>query len=685
MPQNIRNLSLIGPFGSGKTTLLEALLFAAGAIRAKGSVERGDTVSDFSPQERAMGHSLDVSVAHLDWAGATVNLLDTPGLPDFRGRALESLEAVETAALVIDAAHGVDNLARRLWRAAREDRRNLARMIVVNRTDAPEIDFEALLERIAEAFGPECLPINLPAPGGERVVDCFFAPDFDAATACSSVRRAHDAIVDQVVELDEALMERYLAQGESLGPDQLHDAFEAALRDGHLTPVCFVSARTGAGVRELLDVMARLMPDPTEGNLPPFVDGEGPDAKPIPVKPDPNAHVVAHVFEVSNDPFRGKLALFRVFQGTVRPGSLLYVGTDKKPFRVAHLLRLQGKETVEVDKGVPGDILAVSRVDEIHRDAVLHDSHDEDHFHLEPPRFPKPVYGLALVPRKHGDDQRLSDALHRILDEDPSLSVERDPETNETVLRGLGELHLKVILEQLATRFHVGVDTKRPSVPWREAIAGTGDARYRHKKQTGGAGQFGEVALRVEPLPRGAGVEFVDAVRGGAIPGQFMAAVEKGVQQALREGAIAGYPVHDVRVTVYDGKSHAVDSKEIAFVSAARQATLQALEQAKPFVLEPYMEVTMRVGQARIGDVTADVLARRGRVLGNEALPGGRAEIVATIPLDEMDNFEPRLKSLTGGDGSYTLAFSHYDEAPPATRAKLVEAWQARRKVPAEA
>lgn len=674
---DIRNVALLGHTGSGKTSLLEALLAAAGAIQNSGTVERGDTLSDQDPLEKSIGHSVSTTAAHLEWAGHWINLLDTPGLPDLVGRALVALPAVETAAVVINASAGVEAVTRRAMAAA-GDR---CRMIIVNRIDAADSGLGNLMGSINEAFGPECLPINLPSPDGTRVIDCFFQPDPEAATAFSSVTEAHDAIVDQVVELDEALMERYLEQGQNLDPEQLHDPFEQALREGHLVPVCFVSARTGAGIRELLDILGRLMPDPTEGNPPHFVKGEGAAAQPVEVLPDPDRHAVAHVFQVQNDPFRGRLALFRIHQGTISPNTQLFIGDARKPFRVSHLLRLQGREQVETARGVPGDICAVARVDEIHRDAVLHDSHDEDRHHLVPPQYPRPVFGLALLPRKHGDEQKLSEALSRMLDEDPCLEIAFEPQTRQTVVRGLGELHLKILLEQLEGRWNLQVETATPAVPYREAITRPAEARYRHKKQSGGSGQFGEVALRVEPLPRGAGYEFQDEVKGGAIPGNFMPAVQKGVQQALDEGALAGFPIQDLRVTVVDGKHHSVDSNEISFSTAARQATLDAVRAASPVVLEPLVNVTVKATEDHFGDVSAEFASRRGRVIGTGSPAPGWSEIHALVPLAEMEGFEARLKSICAGDSEFVMSAADYEPAPPDVQGRLASAYDGRTEV----
>ena len=664
---DIRNISLLGHAGCGKTSLLEALLAASGAIPSGGSVARGDTVSDHDQQEKAMGHSLAASLTHLEWSGHWINLLDTPGLPDLAGRALATLPAVETAAIVVHAATGIESGTRRMMAAAA----GKCRMIVVNAIDAAGTDFAALTTAIADEFGRECLPINLPSADGSSVVDCFFAPDASLATALSSPTAAHDAIVDQVIELDEALMARYLEQGEALDPEQLHAPFEQALREGHLIPVCFVSARTGAGVNELLDILGRLMPDPTEGNPPRFIKGEGPAAVAVSTEPDAARHVLAHVFQISNDPYRGKIALFRIHQGKVEPGSALFIGDARKPFKVAHLLRLQGRNVIETALAVPGDLCAVSRVDELHRDAVLHDSHDEDQFHLAPPTYPQPVFGLALIARKPADEHKLAEALVRLTDEDPCLEVSYDARGHHTVVRGLGEQHLKIVLDQLASRWNLQLDTAPPAIPYRETISATAEARYRHKKQSGGSGQFGEVALRVEPLARGEGLQLADEVKGGAIPTHFMPAVEKGVRQALTEGAVAGFPIHDLRVIVTDGKHHAVDSNEISFSTAARHALTEAVLAARPQILEPMLEITVKVADDRFGEVSAELAGRRGHLTATDSPASGWTMISARVPMASMDGFEARLKAICAGESEFMIEAGGYEPAAAETQAQL--------------
>lgn len=670
--EDVRNIALVGHAGSGKTTLVEALLAATGVISTPGSVTKGTTVCDFDAMEKELLHSLDASITSFDAHEKHVNLIDTPGYPDFLGRSISVLPAVETAAIVISAQSGIEPMTLRMMKAA--DNRNLCRMIIVNQIDAPEVDLAQLTDQIRETFGAECLPINLPAEGGQRVIDCFFQPSGEGADF-SSVAEAHSRIIDQVVEVDEALMEIYLEQGQELKPEQLHDPFETALREAHLIPICYVSATTGAGVNELIEIITRLMPNPSEGNPPPFLKGEGADMTPVTVDPDPGKHAIAHVFKIINDPFRGKLGIFRIHQGRITAQSQLYIGDARKPFKVNHLYRLHGAEQIEVPEGVPGDILAVSRIDDIHFDAVLHDSHEEDHFHLSSLECPVPLFGLAIHPTKRGDEQKLTDALHKLESEDPCFHVEHNAAANETVMRGLGELHLRVLLRRLSEQYHVEVESHPPSIPYRETITANAEGHHRHKKQTGGAGQFGEVYLRVEPMERGAGFEFVDAVVGGVIPNNFIPSIEKGVRQVLEEGAIAGYPMHDVRVTVYDGKFHPVDSKDIAFSTAGRKAFIEAIEKARPVLLEPIVKIRITAQGTAMGDLAGDLSSRRGRINGSDSKSRGRIVIEGEVPLAELNGYDARLKALTGGEGTYSIELSHYDTVPANIQKQLADAY----------
>ncbi|MBN8483114.1 MAG: elongation factor G [Xanthomonadales bacterium] len=673
--ENIRNIALAGHAGAGKTTLFEALLHAGGAIQTAGTIERGTTVSDFDPMEKERRHSIGSAIASIERDGCHINLIDTPGYADFRGPTLSALAAVETCAVVVDAVAGIGHSTRRLMDYARA--RGLARMLVVNRIDADGADLAGLTTALREEFGSECLPLNLPTGGGSDVVDCFFNPSGEADF--SSVAEAHQRIIDQVVEVNELVMDHYLDAGEEgLAGSELHDAFEQCLREGHLVPICFVSARSGAGIRALLDIAVRLLPNPREGNPPPFVKGTGADAQPIEAVADPDRHVIADVFKIVNDPFVGKLGVFRVYQGTVRRDTQLFVDDGRKPFKVGHLFKLKGKDHVEIERAVPGDIAAIAKVDEIHFDAVLHDSHDEDHIHLKPLDFPQPMFGLAVEPAHKGQEQKLATALGRLAEEDPCLRIEHSKELNETIVRGLSDLHLKLVLERMRARYGVDVVTRPPRIAYRETVSARADGHHRHKKQTGGAGQFGEVFLRIEPLPRGSGFEFAEEIKGGAIPGQFIPAIEKGVRQVLEHGAVAGYPLQDVRVIVYDGKFHSVDSKEVAFVAAGRKAFLDAIGKARPILLEPIVNLDVNVPEAHMGDVTGGLSGKRARINGTDAARGGELVIRAQVPLAEIGGYQTELKAMTGGRGRYSLEFSHYEAVPPQVQRQLIESYRPR-------
>lgn len=669
----VRTLALVGASAAGKTSLAEALLHEAGAIGARGSVERGTTVSDHDPLERRMQHSLNASVMHLMHAGTRVHFIDTPGGADFLGQSLPPLEAVETAAVVVNAATGIEPMTLRMMAYAAE--RHLSRMVIVNKIDTQGVDLASLLARIQAAFGRECLPLNLPAAGGTQVIDCFF--NREGQSDIGSVEDAHRALVEQVVEVDAAFVDRYLSEGD-VDAAELHAPLEQALREGHLIPVCFVSARSGAGLSELLDVVVRLLPDPTEANPPAFLLGEGAAAQPMQALPDPSLHVLAHVFKVTVDPYVGKLGIFRVHQGTVTRDSQLYVGDGRKPFKVGHLFMLQGKDHVEVSRALPGDIVAVAKVEEIHYDAVLHDAAEDDHVHLAPLAFPVPVHGLAVEPKRHGDEQRAWEILGKLVAEDPCLRVEHVVATNETIIYGLGELHLRVMLERLREVYRFDVDTRPPRIAYRETVTAPAEGHHRHKKQTGGAGQFGEVFLRIEPLARGGGFEFADEVKGGAIPGQFIPAVEKGVREVLLSGAIAGYPVVDIRVVVHDGKHHSVDSKDIAFATAGRKAFMAAIRAARPIVLEPIVQIEIAAPDHAIGDVTGDLSSRRGLVTGTANGGAGTVLVRGQVPMSELASYQSRLNAMTSGQGRYTIALSHYEAVPPATQQTLMGQYRVR-------
>jgi len=668
---DIRNVAFVGHAGSGKTFLTEAVVYEAGLLTDKGSIEKGTTVTDFDELERKHQHSLTSALAAFGHNGLQINLIDTPGYPDFIGSAFSVLPAVETVVVVVNAERGIESTSRRMFEWAQDQ--NQCRMVVVNRIDVEGVDLAAVYEQIREVFGSECLAINLPAAAGTNVVDCFFNPNGDSDF--SSVEDAHTAIVDQTVEVDEELMSLYLDDGE-ISPEQLHDAFEKALREGHLIPVCFTSASVGTGVKDFLDIIEKLLPNPSEGNPPRFLSGDEAEEAAINVIADPDGHLLAHVFDVDFDPFVGRQVLFRVHQGTIQKDTQLYVGDARKPIKVNSLSSPFGKEMNDRQKASPGDIMMLAKVDGVQYDAVLHDSHEQDQIHLESLPLPTPMVGISVAPKTRGDEQKVAEVLGRLTEADPCLRLERNPSANETILRGMGDLHLRVAIERMKEQYKLEVETGKPTIPYRETIINKGEGHCRHKKQTGGAGQFGEVYLRVEPLPRDAGFEFVDKVVGGVIPSQFIPAIEKGVRQLLDGGTFAGFPMQDIRVTVYDGKHHAVDSKEIAFVTAGRKAFIDAVAKAKPVVLEPIVDIQITAPSNSMGDIAGDLSSRRGRVGSTDAIAGSGISISGQVPLAEIDDYQSRLKSITGGEGTYTIEFRSYEPAPSDVQKRLSDAFQ---------
>ena len=664
--ESIRTIALVGHGAAGKTSLAEALLHAAGTIQYKGQVEKGNTVCDFDPLEKTAGHSLYSAIAHCEYENARIHFVDTPGYPDFAGQAISALAAVDAILLVINAQTGIELMTERMMRWARE--RQLCTIIVVNKIDADNLDLPNLLDDIRGRF--RGIILDLPAHGAQDVVEVL---EHDSGeTDFGSVASAHHELIERIVEEDMELLEKYLEMGEEPKTPEMHSPFESALRAG-MAPILFTSAKTGAGVKELLHVLATLAPSPVEGNPPPFYKGEpGAEAEAFHAEPDPEKHVLAHVFKLVSDHYMGKVGIFRVHQGTIRKDAQLFVGDSKRPFKAAHLYCLQGKEYEEVDALLPGDIGAVAKVDDIDFDCVLHDSHDEDHIHLKPLNFPKPMAGLAVETKRRGDEQRLFDILDKLALEDPTFAIERRSSTNETVIRGLGEIHLKAKLEKMASLYKLEVDTKPPLIPYRETITKAAEGHCRHKKQSGGAGQFGEVFLRIEVLERGKGFEFVDAVKGGTIPGVFIPAVEKGVRQALDGGVVAGFPVDDLRVTVYDGKTHSVDGKEIAFVTAGRKAAVAAIRAAAPIVLEPVVEIEIIAPETAMGDITGDLSSRRGQIVRADTRGQGRMVITGKVPLAELADYQSRLNSLTGGRGHYGVELSHYAAVPDFVQQQLM-------------
>ncbi len=672
IPANFRNICLVGNTGTGKTTLTERLLFSTGVIPRMGTVEEGNTASDWADDEHSHKHSLRPSILFFEHEHHVVNLIDTPGLADFVGHAIACYPAVETVAVCVEPMRGVESTTRRLMAVAAE--RNLPRLIIVNKIDEANADVEGLVEQIREAFGPECLPINLPASvgaanKGAAVVDVFEHEHADGGEPdFSSVEEAHQRIIEQAIEVDEELMSAYLEKGAAgLTPQQTRRAFRRALCEGHLIPICFVSARTGAGIEQLLHIFATLLPSPLDGNPRTFLK-RTPDGSEVNFHGDenPDDPLLAHVFKIESDPYVGKIGVFRVHQGTIKAKTEVYIDDAKKPVRIGHLIKRRGKEQIEVEAVGPGDIGAVAKIDEVHFNATLHASNHES-FRLKPLVLPKPMFGLAVELKNHKDETKFSPATHKLMAEDPCLVVERVPATKQTVMRGMGELHLRIILERLKHNFGIEVSTATPKVAYKETISAKADGHHRHKKQSGGSGEFGEVYLRVEPLSPDAeeSFEFVNATVGGSIPRQFLPAIEKGIRQVLAEGAFAGFPMSGVKVEAYDGKYHAVDSKEVAFFKAGRRAFIDAIKKARPVLLEPHVMLEVTAPSQYMGDLTADLSTKRARVQDTGMIGADTCVIRATAPLGELQNYSNQLKSITGGSGTFTMDY-HHDEQTPA-------------------
>ena len=664
---DIRNVVLLGHGGSGKTSLAEAILHKTGAINRLGSVDDKTTVSDYYDEEKEHQHSILASVLYTRHNGKLINIIDTPGAPDFIGPAVVSIPAAETAIIVISATAGIETNTRRMFQLAGEA--NKPRLIVINKLDAENIELAELIRAIQESFGMHCRCANLPGADKRSVIDCI--ENSSGTSPVMDVGQAHTELIESVIEADDALMERYLG-GEEIAPDQISSVFVKALKAGTLIPIVFTDARNEVGVPELLNLIVKYTPSPLDVETTKLVNGENATE----LKADPNGPLAGLVFRVAFDPRSNmKYASIRLFSGTLKSDTNLVRNDEKKGVRPGHILKSQGGETEEIDAGLAGDIVALAKVEELKIGDLVHDGRVSGKFQMPP--LPEPMFALALEPASRGDEQKIGGALDRLREEDPCFRTTRDMQTKELVAQGLGDLHLRVMIEKMQNRFKLSVNTKEPKIPYRETITMKAEGHYRHKKQTGGAGQFGEVYLRVEPAERGSQppLQYSWDIYGGTIPGQFEPAVLKGVNDVMQNGPVAGFPMQDVKVSVYDGKYHPVDSKEVAFRSAGKGAFIDAIKKAKPVLLEPIVNIEITIPAENIGDIAGDLSAKRGRVVGQDMLPGNFIVVKAQVPLAEVAQYTSQLKSVTGGRGSYSMTFSHYEPVPPNVQQQIIAAY----------
>jgi elongation factor G len=631
-----------------------------------GSVDEANTVSDFEAEAKAHHHSTNSTLLFSTYDGRELNVIDTPGHPEFVGYALAALPAVETALIVVNATTGVEYNTRRLFQAAGEA--GLARMIVVNKIDAvsPAV-LRGLVDELKATFGQRLHCMNLPTRGGKEVIDCF---DQEAGPAdIFSVKEVHREILESTIEIDDTQLTSYLS-GSKIDLTDLRKTFVKAMTAGHLVPIVFVSARQEVGVEDLLHIIAEEAPSPVTGRARRFLrNGEL-----VEVACDENKPLIAHVFKVTTDVHLGQLAMLRILQGKLDSNTNFICGAEKKVRRAAHVLKVEGREHPEVEAtAFAGELVALARMEELNVDELLYASPADEGLSVVKVKYPAPMLSMAVSGTSRGDDVKLGQSLQRLAEEDPTFRVENDPVTHELVLSGLGDVHLRVLLERLKNRFRLEVNAKPPTIPYRETVLVGAEGHCRHKKQTGGAGQFAEVFLRIEPLPRGEGVQFKSEVFGGAIPTHFMPAVEKGVFDALASGMLAGFAVHDVRVVVTDGKSHPVDSKDIAFRTAGKMAVRDALSKARGILLEPLVSLEITAPEQYMGAITQDLKQFRARIMGMEALVGGVNVVRAVAPLAELSNYGARLKGTTAGQGSYLMEMAQYEQVPIAQQQKIVE------------
>ncbi len=682
---NIRNVAFCGHGSSGKTTLVDTMLVKTGAVKRQASVDDRTSICDFDEEEKHHKYTIEAKIVHLDHASNRFHLVDTPGYPDFIGQTIGALRGVDTAAIVINAQAGIEVNTRRVFEEARKA--ELGRMIVINKMDSDNIDFSALIESIHKLFGKGCVLLNVPlGQGGSfRGVASTLKVPADTTGALLDPREINQALVESIIETDEQVTERYF-EGQMPTDEELARLIVDAVASGSLLPIVCASGKSDKGVSELLDALALCAVPPSKV----IRRAKNDKQEEVRLVPDPSGPLVAQVFKTRIDPFVQKLSYIRVYSGTLSKDDSVPVSGARRAIKISQLLSVQANETHAVESAGPGEIVAVAKTDELHTGSTL------GTWLMPPIVFPEPMVGLAVSPKSRGDETKLSGALHKIVEEDPTFRLDRDAQTKELVMTGMSELHLQIVQERLKRRDKVEVETKQPKIPYRETIQANAEGSYRHKKQTGGRGQFGEVHIRMFPLPRGTNIEeyavkarfpsmrehhyddvnnflWIDSIVGGTIPNNFLPAVEKGFKERLGRGVLAGYQIQNVCVEVHFGKHHPVDSSEAAFKTAGSMAFRNVFQQARPGLLEPIVKLHITVPSAKVGDVNSDMSGRRGRVLGMDSAGGDLQTVTVEVPLAEVTTYARSLSSMTGGQGSYTMEFSHYDVVPGNVQKEIVE------------
>lgn len=659
--EEIRNVALAGHSGSGKTMLVEAMLLKGGVLNRLGAIEDGSTASDFDIDEREAEKSYFASVLHTPWKGRDLNIIDTPGSSDFVGQVYGALSVVELVLITVNAAAGIEMGTRKAWDLAKQQRRPV--MFVITRMDAEQADFDGVVSALQETFGAACSSVMMPIGSGsgfEGVVN-LLRPEQVPEALQDDVEERRDELMESVISGDDDLLERYL-DGEEIAPAELEQVFTKVLVDGGIVPILCCASEQDKGVGELLDILTGYAPGPAYAKK--QVIGEfGVEDDEIVV----DGPLKAEVFRMMSDDFVGKVSYIRIYSGTLKGGESVIQAGSGRSVRLGKLFRPQGKDQKDVNEADPGSIVATAKVDELQIGDTL--VGDKAAAPFVTPHYPLPMVSRAVSPKARGDEAKISENLRRLAEADPTFQIEMNPQTKELVISGIGEQHIMLILNRLQRR-GVEVTTKLPRIAYRETIAGKSEVRYRHKKQTGGAGQFAECAIRIEPSERGAGYEFIDKIFGGVISQPFRQSVDRGIQEKMVEGIMAGYPVVDLKVELFDGKEHPVDSKDIAFQIAGREAIKEAVMKASPVLLEPIVKLEVVVPSKYMGDITGDISSRRGRVLGMDSM--GELQVVhAEVPFAEVQQYSAHLQSVTGGEGSYSIEFLR-DEIMPSHLAESV-------------